>query len=120
MSYAINVLTGGTFPDGLSGAHCIKPVISIVFAKAAVLLSLGSHGNLGLGLRAAVGKPSLAMSICVVELGRLLDWGLRMGAVAIAGLGSAHRGLVHGLEGVVSWHSRVVQVGLLRVVGVAT
>lgn len=38
-----------------------------------------------------------------------------MAAMSSRGLCSAHRGLVHSLEGVVSWHSRVVQVGLLRV-----
>ena len=107
----------GILPDGLAWSCSIQTVFSIVLTESTILLTLGGIVQLR-GRLWHLGVVKVVPS-CLSELARFsLIWGLGISHLThtSAGLGAlADSCLVHRLEGVVSWHSSVVQIGLSSV-----
>ena len=101
------LLTWCLLPDRLSWLHIIKAVLSVIFSKTTNLFPLCREVQLLLWAWKLVVPPSL------VQLSRPHHRSLRGITIAFTRLGTlSNSALIHGLEGVVSRHTSVVQVRL--------
>lgn len=111
--YPVNWLTCRLCPDRLSVCSSFHTIFTMIFSKASILLSLCRHVKFGLGLRQIVIKARIHFpTFFLLRRHRVLPF-----ACLIARLGARPNScLIHGLEGIVTWHSCVVKICLLSTI----
>ena len=93
----------------------VHAVLAVILAELSVLLSLRCVVELGLRSGHIACRPARIYLLAAL----LIGWRLRVGSMSLTVLCTgSNRRLVHGLEGIVTGHSRVVEVLLLRLLTV--